>query len=285
MASIVHTRWMPCRSRFWQCPASTPTATLLSHNFDHQGKECVLLKSSYTLFFPVPQSPQEWLPSLRSSVKRIIVHVGTNDTQLLHSEVTKAVFLYVLKHLRLRSNPTIVRGAGQFSRLYNLHSWLLSACRAQNVAFNGNFNIFWNNVSFLTRMVLIQTKWALGRWLLKWLFMSLSYPPESPSSSSRVPNQSTDLHIAAPCLFLALSPSSPLWNDLSAVQPLSFLVFITSRHHYSNRSYCCPHAKVKTSSCGINVANFCSLQKSSGNTNYYHASLISCALLNTVCGQ
>lgn len=46
-------------------------------------------KTQLHTFFPVPQSPQE-LPSLPSPMKRIIV--------VLHSEVTKAVFLYVFKH-------------------------------------------------------------------------------------------------------------------------------------------------------------------------------------------
>ncbi len=92
------------------------------------------------------------LRSLPSSIKRVVVHVGSNDTSLRQSEVTKQHFLDLLDFLNscgktvFISGPTpiVARGAERFSRILSLHTWLQSTCSTRNIKFIDNFNIFWN---------------------------------------------------------------------------------------------------------------------------------------------
>lgn len=94
------------------------------------------------------------LPTLPSSIRRIIVHVGTNDTALKRSEVTKSDFTDMLRFLNRSGRsvlisgpiPTLGRGSESFSRLLGLHSWLQSACKNFNVLYIDNFNLFWDRL-------------------------------------------------------------------------------------------------------------------------------------------
>uniref|UniRef100_A0A672FPL3 SGNH hydrolase-type esterase domain-containing protein n=1 Tax=Salarias fasciatus TaxID=181472 RepID=A0A672FPL3_SALFA len=98
----------------------------------------------------------ELLQSLPSTVRRVIVHVGTNDTARRQSEVTKQDFkdLFNLLESCGRSVfisgplPTFFRGAERFSRLLGLNTWLQRSCTASNFYFIDNFNLFWNRPAF-----------------------------------------------------------------------------------------------------------------------------------------
>ena len=101
----------------------------------------------------------ELLCSLSSSVKRVIVHVGTNDITRQQSELTKNDFKDLFNFLSSCGKsvfisgpiPTLARGAGRFTRILSLNTWLQSACNAYNVGFIDNFNLFWNRFSFFRR--------------------------------------------------------------------------------------------------------------------------------------
>ena len=43
--------------------------------------------------------------------------------------------------------PTLDHGAGRFSRILSLHTWLKCACRVHNIGFIDNYNLFWNRFS------------------------------------------------------------------------------------------------------------------------------------------
>uniref|UniRef100_A0A674MCA6 SGNH hydrolase-type esterase domain-containing protein n=1 Tax=Takifugu rubripes TaxID=31033 RepID=A0A674MCA6_TAKRU len=96
------------------------------------------------------------LKTLPASIKRIMVHVGTNDTFLRQSELTKDYFTKLLNLLKTCGLspfisgplPTLGRGYGRFSRVLSLHTWLHSACQAHNIAFVDNFDLFWNRPCF-----------------------------------------------------------------------------------------------------------------------------------------
>ncbi|CAJ1050757.1 hypothetical protein D4764_12G0010930 [Xyrichtys novacula] len=95
------------------------------------------------------------LKSLPTSIQRIIIHVGTNDTSLHQTELTKDYFTQLfnfLKNCELSvfisdPIPTSGRGCGSFSRVLSLHTWLQSASQAHSFAFVDNFNLFWNRSS------------------------------------------------------------------------------------------------------------------------------------------
>ncbi|CAJ1074296.1 hypothetical protein D4764_12G0010930 [Xyrichtys novacula] len=95
------------------------------------------------------------LKSLPTSIQRIIIHVGTNDTSLHQTELTKDHFTQLsnfLKNCELSvfisgPIPTSGRGCGRFNRVLSLHTWLQSACQAHSFAFVDNFNLFWNRSS------------------------------------------------------------------------------------------------------------------------------------------
>ena len=96
------------------------------------------------------------LRALPTSVQRIIVHVGCNDTVFQQSELTKIDFNNLLNFLNSCGKtalisgpiPSLGRGSERFSRVLSLHTWLQSACRAHNVGFIDNFNLFWERASY-----------------------------------------------------------------------------------------------------------------------------------------
>ncbi|KAL7382253.1 hypothetical protein ABVT39_019537 [Epinephelus coioides] len=96
------------------------------------------------------------LRSLPSSITRVLIHVGCNDTSRQQSELTKKDFNALFRFLNdtgksvFISGPLPVHtlGAGRFSRLLYLNTWLQSTCKALNFGFIDNFNLFWNRPSF-----------------------------------------------------------------------------------------------------------------------------------------
>uniref|UniRef100_A0A672GPG4 SGNH hydrolase-type esterase domain-containing protein n=1 Tax=Salarias fasciatus TaxID=181472 RepID=A0A672GPG4_SALFA len=94
----------------------------------------------------------ELLRSAPSSVRWVIVHIGSNDTTRRHSELTKKdfkdLFSLLQSSVKIIYNsgplPTLFWGAGRFSRLLSLNTWLQHSCSAHNLHFIDNFNLFWN---------------------------------------------------------------------------------------------------------------------------------------------
>ena len=80
------------------------------------------------------------LRSFPPSIKRVFVHVGTNDTTCLQSELTKKFFNDLFTFLKncgksvfvSGSIPTLSRGSERLSSILGLHKWLQSVCRAHN---------------------------------------------------------------------------------------------------------------------------------------------------------
>uniref|UniRef100_A0A1A8I174 SGNH hydrolase-type esterase domain-containing protein n=1 Tax=Nothobranchius kuhntae TaxID=321403 RepID=A0A1A8I174_NOTKU len=99
------------------------------------------------------------LYSIPASVKRVIIHVGSNDVTRRESVITQQHFNHLFDILKSSGMsvsisgpiPTVSHGHGRFSRLLSLHSWLQSACRSHSFGFIDNFNLFWNRFSFFRR--------------------------------------------------------------------------------------------------------------------------------------
>ncbi|CAJ1050778.1 hypothetical protein D4764_12G0010930 [Xyrichtys novacula] len=97
----------------------------------------------------------ELLGSLPSSITRLVLHLGFNDTSSRQSEVTKDHFKKLFKVLTDCGKsvfisgplPSFDRGMGRFSRLLSLNTWLHSACPC-GFRFIDNFNLFWNRSPF-----------------------------------------------------------------------------------------------------------------------------------------
>lgn len=83
-------------------------------------------------------------------IKKVIVHVGTNDIRMKQSEVLKDDFKYLFCSLKQSVNHVFVSGpipscrrcVERFSRLLSLHTWLSSACVSHGVSYIDNFNLF-----------------------------------------------------------------------------------------------------------------------------------------------
>ncbi|XP_068567592.1 uncharacterized protein [Cebidichthys violaceus] len=143
------------------CPLFPP-ATLIAGDSVVRG---IRFFNADTCCFPGSTVPdilanlQSLLPTLPSSVNRLIVHVGTNDTARQHSELTKKDFNDLLEFLKKSGKevflsgpiPTLSRGSVRFSRIRSLNIWLQSACRAHNIGFIDSFNLFWNRPSLYAR--------------------------------------------------------------------------------------------------------------------------------------
>ena len=90
------------------------------------------------------------LPTLSSSITRIIIHVGSNDTVRPESEVMKTNFLTLMGLFEghgksvFISGPILTVGCGneRFSRLLSLNNWLQYTCGEHGVSFIDNFNVF-----------------------------------------------------------------------------------------------------------------------------------------------
>uniref|UniRef100_A0A3P9K030 SGNH hydrolase-type esterase domain-containing protein n=1 Tax=Oryzias latipes TaxID=8090 RepID=A0A3P9K030_ORYLA len=90
------------------------------------------------------------LRSLPSTVKRLILHVGFNDTSYRQSETTKKVFIRLFNFLNScpltvfisGPLPSLSRGQGRFSRLLSLSTWLQSVASLNKFVFIDNFNLF-----------------------------------------------------------------------------------------------------------------------------------------------
>ncbi|CAJ1069696.1 Borealin%2C partial [Xyrichtys novacula] len=98
------------------------------------------------------------LPSLPSSVTKIVLHVGSNDMSLKQSETTKRDFNLLFNVLKDTGKtvfisgpiPTLGRGGERFSRILSLHTWLQSTCPTHNFGFIDNFNLFWDRASLFS---------------------------------------------------------------------------------------------------------------------------------------
>lgn len=96
------------------------------------------------------------LQSAALSVQRVIIHIGTNDTTLRQSEVTKQHFKDLFNYLKACGKsvfisgliPTYQRGSERFSRLLQLNSWLQNLSHDYDFAFIDNFNLFWCRPTF-----------------------------------------------------------------------------------------------------------------------------------------
>uniref|UniRef100_A0A3B3HCU6 SGNH hydrolase-type esterase domain-containing protein n=1 Tax=Oryzias latipes TaxID=8090 RepID=A0A3B3HCU6_ORYLA len=96
------------------------------------------------------------LKSLPTTVFRLIVHVGCNDTSRRESEKTKADFMDLINFLKICGKtvlisgplPGLSRSTERFSRLLGMNTWLQAACLTQKCCFIDNFNLFWNRTSF-----------------------------------------------------------------------------------------------------------------------------------------
>lgn len=89
------------------------------------------------------------LQSVTSSIKRIIIHIGLNDTALQHSELAKNDFTKIFNLLTWIRIPVFITGL-IFSRILALLTWLKSTCIQKIIAFIDNFNVFWNRKSFFS---------------------------------------------------------------------------------------------------------------------------------------
>ncbi|CAJ1066316.1 hypothetical protein D5F01_LYC11111 [Xyrichtys novacula] len=97
----------------------------------------------------------ELLGSLTSSITRLVLHLGLNDTSSCQSEVTKDHIKKLFKVLTDCGKsvfisgplPSFDRGMGRFSRLLSPNTWLHSACPC-GFCFIDNFNLFWNRSPF-----------------------------------------------------------------------------------------------------------------------------------------
>lgn len=78
------------------------------------------------------------LPCLPSTISKIILHVGYNDTTKKESELTKKDFDLLFEALNQSGKrifisgpiPSVYGGSERFSRILNLHSWLQQRCKS-----------------------------------------------------------------------------------------------------------------------------------------------------------
>ena len=152
------------------------------------------------------------LRSLPSSIRRVILHVGTYDTAREQSELIKKDFNNLFHFLSSCDKsvyfsgpiPSLGRGVGRFSRLLSLHTWLQSTCTAKKkqLGFINNFDLFWDR-SHLFRPDGIHPNWVGNKMLTAnlqhtvqstshaWLFIPFS--PKHPPTQITVPP------VSSPC--------------------------------------------------------------------------------------
>uniref|UniRef100_A0A8C6KUY2 SGNH hydrolase-type esterase domain-containing protein n=1 Tax=Nothobranchius furzeri TaxID=105023 RepID=A0A8C6KUY2_NOTFU len=147
------------------CPLFSPTTLLVGDSIIRN----VCFFNVMTRCFPsaTVSALLDKLPGLLcfipASVKRVIIHVGSNDFTRRESVITQQYFnrlFDILKSSRMSvfisgPIPTVSRGCGSFSCLLSLHSWLQSACRSLSFGFIHIFNLFWNRFSLFSQFIYI----------------------------------------------------------------------------------------------------------------------------------
>ncbi|KAL2095650.1 hypothetical protein ACEWY4_007798 [Coilia grayii] len=89
----------------------------------------------------------------------IAVHVGSNDIRLQQSEKLKSDFTSLIQTILATGKKCIVSGPipsacfsdMQFSRIRQLHAWLVGYCSRERVPFVDNFGSFWRRRSLFAR--------------------------------------------------------------------------------------------------------------------------------------
>nr|XP_057902823.1 uncharacterized protein LOC131101565 [Doryrhamphus excisus] len=88
-----------------------------------------------------------------TSFSDIVIHVGSNDTMMRQSEITKRniartcnLARKMCRHRVVVSGPLPARGNDErFSRLFSLNRWLAGFCNEQGFQFVDNWPSFWRN--------------------------------------------------------------------------------------------------------------------------------------------
>lgn len=163
--------------------------------------------------FPAPQlcwgvlrrqrpSGSRWiiLASLPTTITRIIVHVGTNDTAHLELELTKLNFRLLWGFWR---KSAFISGPSPTVGLLSLSNWLQYSCREHSVGFIDNFNVFWHNQTLFkldgihpNHMVYLPLMCCMLLSMNNWLNRS-SERPISDTSHTKI----DDCSSCAPCCF------------------------------------------------------------------------------------
>lgn len=89
----------------------------------------------------------------------IVVHVGANDIRLQQSEKLKSDFISLIQTILATGKKCIISGPipsvcfsdMQFSRIRQLHVWLMGHCTRTNIPFADNFGCFWQRPSLFAR--------------------------------------------------------------------------------------------------------------------------------------
>ncbi|KAL2076869.1 hypothetical protein ACEWY4_027536 [Coilia grayii] len=134
----------------------------------------VLIGSSMVRHVTLPRSETWCLPGARvedvqtrvpevveqhPTASAIVVHVGSNVIRLQQSEKLKSDFTSLIQTILATGKRFIVSGPipsacfsdMQFSRIRQLHVWLMGHCSHENVPFVDNFGSFWRRHSLFAR--------------------------------------------------------------------------------------------------------------------------------------
>lgn len=93
------------------------------------------------------------------SASTVVVHVGSNDIQLQQSEKLKSDFISLINTLKNTGKkytisgpiPSVCFSDSQFSRIYQLHVWLMRLCLEERTPFVDNFSCFWKRRNLFAR--------------------------------------------------------------------------------------------------------------------------------------
>ncbi|XP_063080199.1 uncharacterized protein LOC134470111 [Engraulis encrasicolus] len=89
----------------------------------------------------------------------LIVHAGSNDIRLQQSKKLESDFLSLINTLSSTGKkyaisgpiPSVCFSAFQFSRIRQLHVWLMRHCRQEAIPYVDNFSAFWNRRNLFAR--------------------------------------------------------------------------------------------------------------------------------------